>query len=105
MYRSLQLCNKSVGSSIVEFAAVPLKLLLCPAFQPQLTISFTSVENLQNLLQSGVKEDVPTSRLEEGSGSGVLPRRADTFGGYDSSPTILSKSESSTIHALRKSTI
>uniref|UniRef100_A0A6Q2YUY8 Rho/rac guanine nucleotide exchange factor (GEF) 18b n=1 Tax=Esox lucius TaxID=8010 RepID=A0A6Q2YUY8_ESOLU len=31
---------------------------------------------------------------EEDSGFGLLPRRADTFGGYDSSPTILSKSES-----------
>ncbi|KAI3368754.1 hypothetical protein L3Q82_025742, partial [Scortum barcoo] len=56
--------------------------------------AITEVENLQNLLQSGVKEDVPTSRLEEGGGSGVLPRRADTFGGYDSSPTILSKNGS-----------
>ncbi len=105
MYCSLQLCNKSVDSSIVEFATVPLNLSLCPALQLQLTISFTSVENLQNLLQSGVREEAPTPRLEEGSGSGVLPRRADTFGGYDSSPTILSKSESSPIHALRKSTI
>ncbi|KAK2835510.1 hypothetical protein Q5P01_015994 [Channa striata] len=48
------------------------------------------VENLQNLLQSGVREEAPTSRQEEGGGSGVLPRRADTFGGYDSSPTIFS---------------
>uniref|UniRef100_A0A8C9ZMJ7 Rho/Rac guanine nucleotide exchange factor 18 n=1 Tax=Sander lucioperca TaxID=283035 RepID=A0A8C9ZMJ7_SANLU len=52
------------------------------------------VENLQNLLQSGVRDEAPTSRLEEGNGSGVLPRRADTFGGYDSSPTILSKNGS-----------
>uniref|UniRef100_A0A8C9ZNY5 Rho/Rac guanine nucleotide exchange factor 18 n=1 Tax=Sander lucioperca TaxID=283035 RepID=A0A8C9ZNY5_SANLU len=50
------------------------------------------VENLQNLLQSGVRDEAPTSRLEEGNGSGVLPRRADTFGGYDSSPTILNGS-------------
>uniref|UniRef100_A0A671YYJ1 Rho/Rac guanine nucleotide exchange factor 18 n=1 Tax=Sparus aurata TaxID=8175 RepID=A0A671YYJ1_SPAAU len=66
--------------------------------------AITEVENLQNLLQSGVREVSPTSRLEEGSGSGVLPKRADTFGGYDSShssPTILSKSESSTIHTLK----
>ncbi|XP_075944102.1 rho guanine nucleotide exchange factor 18 [Anarhichas minor] len=56
--------------------------------------AITEVENLQNLLQSGVREEAPTSRLEEGSGSGVLPRRADTFGGYDSSPTILSKNGS-----------
>ncbi|XP_067368956.1 rho guanine nucleotide exchange factor 18 isoform X2 [Channa argus] len=50
--------------------------------------AITEVENLQNLLQSGVREEAPTSRPEEGGGSGVLPRRADTFGGYDSSPTI-----------------
>ncbi|XP_042272363.1 rho guanine nucleotide exchange factor 18 isoform X1 [Thunnus maccoyii] len=56
--------------------------------------AITEVENLQNLLQSGVREEAPTSRLDEGSGSGVLPRRADTFGGYDSSPTILSKNGS-----------
>ncbi|XP_029355223.1 rho guanine nucleotide exchange factor 18 isoform X2 [Echeneis naucrates] len=56
--------------------------------------AITEVENLQNLLQSGVKDDTPTSQLEEGGGSGALPRRADTFGGYDSSPTILSKNGS-----------
>ena len=49
----------------------------------------TSVENLQNLLQSGVKED--TLCVEEVSGA--LPRRADTFGGYDSSPNITNNSE------------
>ncbi|XP_042372648.1 rho guanine nucleotide exchange factor 18 isoform X2 [Plectropomus leopardus] len=54
--------------------------------------AITEVENLQNLLQSGVREEAPTSRLEDGGGSGVLPRRADTFGGYDSSPTILNGS-------------
>ncbi|XP_040896037.1 rho guanine nucleotide exchange factor 18 isoform X2 [Toxotes jaculatrix] len=54
--------------------------------------AITEVENLQNLLQSGVREEAPSSRLEEGGGSGVLPRRADTFGGYDSSPTILNGS-------------
>ncbi|XP_041791119.1 rho guanine nucleotide exchange factor 18 isoform X3 [Chelmon rostratus] len=56
--------------------------------------AITEVENLQNLLQSGVIEEAPTSRLEEGGGSGVLPKRADTFGGYDSSPAILSKNGS-----------
>ncbi|XP_029004831.2 rho guanine nucleotide exchange factor 18 isoform X2 [Betta splendens] len=56
--------------------------------------AITEVENLQNLLQSGVREETPTPRLEEGNGSGVLPRRADTFGGYDSSPTIFSKNGS-----------
>uniref|UniRef100_A0A3Q3L1U7 Rho/rac guanine nucleotide exchange factor (GEF) 18b n=1 Tax=Mastacembelus armatus TaxID=205130 RepID=A0A3Q3L1U7_9TELE len=50
--------------------------------------AITEVENLQNLLQSGVREEAPVSRLEEGSGSGLLPRRAGTFGGYDSSPTL-----------------
>uniref|UniRef100_A0AAQ4Q8Q0 Rho/rac guanine nucleotide exchange factor (GEF) 18b n=1 Tax=Gasterosteus aculeatus aculeatus TaxID=481459 RepID=A0AAQ4Q8Q0_GASAC len=54
--------------------------------------ALTEVENLQNLLQSGVREDSPTSRLDEGSGSGLLPRRADTFGGYDSSPAIINGS-------------
>ncbi|XP_072294090.1 rho guanine nucleotide exchange factor 18 isoform X1 [Eucyclogobius newberryi] len=47
--------------------------------------AITEVENLQNLLQSGVKEE--PHRHEEVSGA--LPRRAGTFGGYDSSPTIL----------------
>lgn len=60
------------------------------------------MENLQNLLQSGVKGEAQPLHMEEGGGSGVLPRRADTFGGYDSSPTILSKSESSTLSTLRK---
>uniref|UniRef100_A0A7N6A6T4 Rho/rac guanine nucleotide exchange factor (GEF) 18b n=1 Tax=Anabas testudineus TaxID=64144 RepID=A0A7N6A6T4_ANATE len=50
--------------------------------------AITEVENLQNLLQSGVREEPLTSNLEEGSGSGVLPRRADTFGGYDSNGNI-----------------
>uniref|UniRef100_A0AAQ5YA55 Rho/rac guanine nucleotide exchange factor (GEF) 18b n=1 Tax=Amphiprion ocellaris TaxID=80972 RepID=A0AAQ5YA55_AMPOC len=44
-----------------------------------------------------LRDEAPPSRMEEGGGSGVLPRRADTFGGYDSSPAILSKSESSTL--------
>nr|XP_057928711.1 rho guanine nucleotide exchange factor 18 isoform X2 [Doryrhamphus excisus] len=52
--------------------------------------AITEVENLQNLLQSGVRDEV----LNEGSGSGPLPRRADTFGGYDSSPAILTKNGS-----------
>uniref|UniRef100_A0A8C6U7B4 Rho/rac guanine nucleotide exchange factor (GEF) 18b n=1 Tax=Neogobius melanostomus TaxID=47308 RepID=A0A8C6U7B4_9GOBI len=39
--------------------------------------AITEVENLQNLLQSGVKEEP----LEEVPGA--LPRRAGTFGGYD----------------------
>ncbi|KAK6313700.1 hypothetical protein J4Q44_G00151590 [Coregonus suidteri] len=51
--------------------------------------AITDVESLQNLLLSGVIEPAP--RPAEGSGSGALPRRADTFGGYDSSPIILNK--------------
>ncbi|KAM3619498.1 uncharacterized protein V6R79_009228 [Siganus canaliculatus] len=51
--------------------------------------AITEVENLQNLLQSGLREEAP-----EGSSSGVLPRRADTFGGYDRSPNILNKNGS-----------
>ncbi|XP_062411827.1 rho guanine nucleotide exchange factor 18 isoform X2 [Sardina pilchardus] len=51
--------------------------------------AITEVENLQNLLLSRVREPAP--RSEESQGSGVLPRRADTFGGYDSSPSILQK--------------
>uniref|UniRef100_A0AAX7UB09 Rho/rac guanine nucleotide exchange factor (GEF) 18b n=1 Tax=Astatotilapia calliptera TaxID=8154 RepID=A0AAX7UB09_ASTCA len=65
--------------------------------------AITEVENLQNLLQSGVREGPPApARWEEGSGSGVLPRRADTFGGYDSSPAIFNKSESTAHHRLRR---
>ncbi|XP_045063675.1 rho guanine nucleotide exchange factor 18-like [Coregonus clupeaformis] len=51
--------------------------------------AITEVENLQNMLLSGVRELAP--RPEEGLGSGAMPRRAGTFGGYDSSPTILNK--------------
>ncbi|MBN3308834.1 ARHGI factor, partial [Amia calva] len=54
--------------------------------------AITDVENLQNLLLSGVKE--PSQPPEDNQGSTVLPRRADTFGGYDSSPTILNKNGS-----------
>ncbi|XP_017262482.2 rho guanine nucleotide exchange factor 18 isoform X2 [Kryptolebias marmoratus] len=56
--------------------------------------AITEVENLQNLLQSGVREEAQPSRMEEGGGSGVLPRRADTFGGYDSGSTIFIKNGS-----------
>uniref|UniRef100_A0A4W5JMW1 Rho/rac guanine nucleotide exchange factor (GEF) 18b n=1 Tax=Hucho hucho TaxID=62062 RepID=A0A4W5JMW1_9TELE len=51
--------------------------------------AITEVENLQNLLLSGVTELAP--RPEEGLGSGAMPRRADTFEGYDNNPTILNK--------------
>uniref|UniRef100_W5M9L5 Rho/rac guanine nucleotide exchange factor (GEF) 18b n=1 Tax=Lepisosteus oculatus TaxID=7918 RepID=W5M9L5_LEPOC len=50
-----------------------------------------SVEILQALLSSGVKSASQPSG--ESQGSYGLPRRADTFGGYDSSPTILNKSK------------
>lgn len=54
--------------------------------------AITEVENLQNLLQSGVRDEAP--QMDEGSGSGLLPRRAGTFGGYDRSPSILKKNGS-----------
>ncbi|KAJ0032472.1 hypothetical protein NQD34_002553 [Periophthalmus magnuspinnatus] len=47
--------------------------------------AITEVENLQNLLLSGVKEE--SDRLEEISGA--LPKRAGTFGGFDSTSAIL----------------
>lgn len=84
---------------------------LCVRFPNLLLISIldiylcASVENLQNLLQSRSNEEASTSRPEDGSGSGALPRRAVTFGGYDSNPTVLSKSASHTVHALKKSAI
>ncbi|XP_057697059.1 rho guanine nucleotide exchange factor 18 isoform X2 [Corythoichthys intestinalis] len=53
--------------------------------------AITEVENLQNLLQSGVRDKVLSSQQDEESSSGILPKRAETFGGYDSSPTILTK--------------
>ncbi|XP_075878948.1 rho guanine nucleotide exchange factor 18 isoform X6 [Nelusetta ayraudi] len=56
--------------------------------------AITDVENLQNLLQSRPGEEPPSPRLEDGNGSAALPRRAVTFGGYDSSPTVLSKNGS-----------
>lgn len=67
------------------------------------TLSRVSVENLQNLLQSRVKEEDAAPRQEDGSGSGHLPRRAVTFGGYDSSPAILSKSATVTLLDLKNS--
>ncbi|XP_072516058.1 rho guanine nucleotide exchange factor 18 isoform X2 [Salminus brasiliensis] len=58
--------------------------------------AITEVENLQNLLASGVRGASPHSEDNQSPGSGfsVLPKRADTFGGYDSSPTILQKNGS-----------
>ncbi|NXS60165.1 ARHGI factor, partial [Brachypteracias leptosomus] len=51
----------------------------------------TEAENLQNLIFTHFGSG--SCQPEEGSGPG-LPRRADTFGGYDSSPSISNKSGS-----------
>ncbi|XP_055073138.2 rho guanine nucleotide exchange factor 18 isoform X2 [Misgurnus anguillicaudatus] len=55
--------------------------------------AITEVENLQNLLASGVKETHQTTG-NQSPGLSMLPRRADTFGGYDSAPAILPKNGS-----------
>ncbi|KAF1636381.1 Rho guanine nucleotide exchange factor 18, partial [Eudyptes filholi] len=52
----------------------------------------TEAENLQNLIFTHLGNG--SCQLEDGSGSG-LPRRAETFGGYDSSPSISNKSGTS----------
>ncbi|NWX27912.1 ARHGI factor, partial [Notiomystis cincta] len=49
----------------------------------------TEAENLQNLIFTHFGS--ASCQPEDGSGSG-LPRRAETFGGYDSSPSVSSKS-------------
>ncbi|NWQ87943.1 ARHGI factor, partial [Burhinus bistriatus] len=51
----------------------------------------TEAENLQNLIFTHLGNG--SCQPEDGSGSG-LPRRAETFGGYDSSPSFSSKSGS-----------
>ncbi|NXN51199.1 ARHGI factor, partial [Rynchops niger] len=51
----------------------------------------TEAENLQNLIFTHLGNG--SCQPEDGSGSG-LPRRAETFGGYDSSPSIPNKSGS-----------
>ncbi|XP_069646465.1 rho guanine nucleotide exchange factor 18 isoform X2 [Haliaeetus albicilla] len=51
----------------------------------------TEAENLQNLIFTHLGNG--SCQPEDGSGSG-LPRRAETFGGYDSSPSISNKSGS-----------
>ncbi|XP_009932468.2 rho guanine nucleotide exchange factor 18 isoform X2 [Opisthocomus hoazin] len=51
----------------------------------------TEAENLQNLIFTHFGSG--SCQPEDGSGSG-LPRRAETFGGYDSSPSISNKSGS-----------
>ncbi|XP_065100610.1 rho guanine nucleotide exchange factor 18 isoform X2 [Paramisgurnus dabryanus] len=55
--------------------------------------AITEVENLQNLLASGVTE-TPQTTGNQSPGLSMLPRRADTFGGYDSAPAILPKNGS-----------
>ncbi|XP_048038677.1 rho guanine nucleotide exchange factor 18 isoform X3 [Megalobrama amblycephala] len=55
--------------------------------------AITEVENLQNLLASGARESPQTEGNQSPSLS-LLPRRADTFGGYDSIATILPKNGS-----------
>lgn len=55
--------------------------------------AITEVENLQNLLLSRVRDSTPRpeENQNQGQGTGVLPKRAGTFGGYDSTPNILQK--------------
>uniref|UniRef100_A0A4W4FHN9 Rho/rac guanine nucleotide exchange factor (GEF) 18b n=2 Tax=Electrophorus electricus TaxID=8005 RepID=A0A4W4FHN9_ELEEL len=58
--------------------------------------AITEVENLQNLLASGVRgsSPQPEENRSPGPGSAGLPRRADTFGGYDSMQNTLEKNGS-----------
>ncbi|XP_041086771.1 rho guanine nucleotide exchange factor 18 isoform X2 [Polyodon spathula] len=51
----------------------------------------TEVENLQNLL---ISHGRTSWQAEDGLGSSGLPRRAETFGGYESSPTVVNKNGS-----------
>ncbi|XDV22597.1 hypothetical protein PO909_027462 [Leuciscus waleckii] len=53
--------------------------------------AITEVENLQNLLTSGARETSPQTEGNQSPSLSLLPRRADTFGGYD---TILPKNGS-----------
>uniref|UniRef100_A0A8C1MHT6 Rho/rac guanine nucleotide exchange factor (GEF) 18b n=1 Tax=Cyprinus carpio TaxID=7962 RepID=A0A8C1MHT6_CYPCA len=55
--------------------------------------AITEVENLQNLLASGAREASPQTEAKQSPSLSLLPRRADTFGGYDSVPNILPKSK------------
>ncbi|XP_077082200.1 rho guanine nucleotide exchange factor 18 isoform X4 [Siphateles boraxobius] len=50
--------------------------------------AITEVENLQNLLTSGTRETFPQTEGNQSPSLSLLPRRADTFGGYDSISTI-----------------
>ncbi|MFT7798706.1 rho guanine nucleotide exchange factor 18 isoform X1 [Arapaima gigas] len=62
-----------------------------------LRAAISEVECLQDLLLCAKKEAPPAS--EEDQGPGGPPRRADTFGGYDSSPTVINKSSSAKKHS------
>ncbi|XP_058616183.1 rho guanine nucleotide exchange factor 18-like isoform X1 [Onychostoma macrolepis] len=53
--------------------------------------AITEVENLQNLLACGAREASPQTEGVQSPSLSLLPRRADTFGGYDSIPSILPK--------------
>ncbi|MGH0184273.1 UNVERIFIED_CONTAM: hypothetical protein FKN15_014353 [Acipenser sinensis] len=54
--------------------------------------AIAEVENLQNLLISHGRD--VSWQPEDGLGSSGLPRRAETFGGYESSPTVMNKNGS-----------
>ncbi|NXX12050.1 ARHGI factor, partial [Podargus strigoides] len=62
-----------------------------PQGEAILKSAVTEAENLQNLIFTHLGNG--SCQPEDGSGSG-LPRRAETFGGYDSSPSISIKSGS-----------
>uniref|UniRef100_A0A673IB62 Rho/rac guanine nucleotide exchange factor (GEF) 18b n=1 Tax=Sinocyclocheilus rhinocerous TaxID=307959 RepID=A0A673IB62_9TELE len=48
--------------------------------------AITEAENLQNLLSSGAREASPQTEGNQSPSLSLLPRRADTFSGYDSIP-------------------
>ncbi|XP_026091431.1 rho guanine nucleotide exchange factor 18-like isoform X3 [Carassius auratus] len=56
--------------------------------------AITEAENLQNLLASVARESSPQTEGNQSPSLSSLPRRADTFGGYDSIPSILPKNGS-----------
>uniref|UniRef100_A0A8C2K9H1 Rho/rac guanine nucleotide exchange factor (GEF) 18b n=1 Tax=Cyprinus carpio TaxID=7962 RepID=A0A8C2K9H1_CYPCA len=56
--------------------------------------AITEAENLQNLLAPGARESSPQTEGNQSPFLSLLPRRADTFGGYDSVPSILPKNGS-----------
>ncbi|XP_016362839.1 rho guanine nucleotide exchange factor 18-like [Sinocyclocheilus anshuiensis] len=51
--------------------------------------AITEAENLQNLLASGAREASPQTEGNQSPSLSLLPRRADTFSGYDSIPSKL----------------